>query len=694
MRPVGRLVLAVVAATVLALTGSLVGLVTSPATAAYNTVPGRSWVPNGVVYDVARGDDVIYIAGDFTSLQDPATGTTATRQRVAALDAATGELLPWNPGANDTVRAIDAAGGTVYFGGEFSQANGEPATRIAAVGADGSAVPGWSAQVNNTVVRIVATPTAVYIGGQFGAVNGVQRPRLARLEPGTGALVSTFNAQVSGGRVNAIALSPDGTRLYLGGTFSQLRGQSRVFQGAVDPETGAVSTSWAPPARCDICHIFDMVADGDRVFAAVGGGGGRVLAWNENGGVAWQRRGDGDVQAIDVDSGIVYAGGHFGPLFEGQTRHMLVALAVSNGAVQGYRLPFTGSDFPGIWAVLADSSGLHIGGSFRFSGGNPARRYARMSYIVEPPSAPQDVTATAVGREVRVSWGAPVSDGGGIDRYRVFVSPRGNFADDQVCQVTRRSCTVPIGPDGLVEGQTYTFTVRALNSAGVGPLSAASAPVVADGVGPRTTVKQPRWRTVTGTTGQLRWTATDPSGVPEYRVATRSGVARKKGYGAWTTTFTTATSTTLAFAPGRTVCVKVRAVDGLGNLGPWSAVACRSTPTDDRAFKAKGTVKRLSGASYFGGTASRITGPKSELRLGKVLAKNASLVAWSCSTCGKVRVYYGKKLVKTVNLKGAAKQRVVALPATGKAGRKPMKVTLRPANKKPVVVDGVALLPR
>ena len=83
------------------------------------------------------------------------------------------------------------------------------------------------------------------------------------------------------------------------------------------------------------------------------------------------------------------------------------------------------------------------------------------------PGAPTSATATAGDTQASVGFTAPASNGGaGITSYTVTVSP----AD--VSPVSGASS--PIVVMGLTNGQSYTFTVAANNSAGTGPASAAS----------------------------------------------------------------------------------------------------------------------------------------------------------------------------------------------------------------------------
>lgn len=89
---------------------------------------------------------------------------------------------------------------------------------------------------------------------------------------------------------------------------------------------------------------------------------------------------------------------------------------------------------------------------------------------VYPPSAPTGVLGLAGDASAAISWSAPSSPGSfPVSSYEATASPGG-----QSCVSTALTCSV----SGLTNGTAYTFTVRALNGAGWGPWSAASASVV------------------------------------------------------------------------------------------------------------------------------------------------------------------------------------------------------------------------
>jgi len=353
----------------------------TPSLASYLPTPRSSYsVTNGTVYAMVVTSDRVYIGGSFTAVTNTATSQRTTRNRLAAFDRATGQLLDWAPAADNTVRALAVSGvtGTVYVGGEFATLGGVPRAFAGAVTSDG-AVTAWNPSPGKVVRDAVVVGDQVYLAGRFGSVGGRTRQGLARVSADTGALDTSFTANTTGGKAFAIALAANGTDLLVGGNFTAINDQPHAFLATVAMSDGTPS-SWSPAPACSTCEVFHIVTEGTAIYTAMGGPGGRATKYFAGGAnYVWTIRGDGDVQTVAVRDGIVYVGGHYGPSFGGSVRHQLAAVSADSGQL----LPWNpnlggagGNDHPGVWALSADSDFLRVGGGFDTVAGVAPSRYA------------------------------------------------------------------------------------------------------------------------------------------------------------------------------------------------------------------------------------------------------------------------------------------------------------------------------
>jgi hypothetical protein len=358
--PVLALVVAAVAALVLSLT------VTPRAGAIVSTNPDDGTCQtNGRVNAAVYLGGTIYLGGSFTSVD----GTT--RNRLAACDAATGNLLGWNPNANGVVRAlkVSPAGTRVYVGGDFSAVAGAARSRVAALSPSSGAAFGWSPYVNDSVKAITTSTTGstVYVGGDFNSAEGSGRSRLAAFNATSGNISSTFKPTISNGAGNfatvlSMAVSPNNQSLYFSGDFALVNGHSRRNAAAVS--TGIASLrAWNPASTGDIAGELIISASGNTVFVGGRATGGYVQAYGPNTGgtPVWNVKTNGDVEALAVSSSILYIGGHF-TLVGAASRGHLAALTASGGSLQSWA-PTANGVF-GAFAAAITSSRVAFGGEF------------------------------------------------------------------------------------------------------------------------------------------------------------------------------------------------------------------------------------------------------------------------------------------------------------------------------------------
>ncbi len=91
------------------------------------------------------------------------------------------------------------------------------------------------------------------------------------------------------------------------------------------------------------------------------------------------------------------------------------------------------------------------------------------------PGAPSGASAARGARKATVSFSAPSDNGSPISGYTVTAHDKSNPADPSDGKTV--SGASPVTVSGLVNGDSYTFTVRATNAVGTGPASDPSDPV-------------------------------------------------------------------------------------------------------------------------------------------------------------------------------------------------------------------------
>jgi PKD repeat protein len=284
---------------------------------------------NGVVWDQEIVGNRVYVVGNFSQARpagSPPGVNETPRANVLAYDLATGELISgFVADTNAQVKTVTAApdGSRIYIGGQFTTVNGTNRYRIAALNpTTGAVIAGFSAVASSTVNDLVVTNTTVYAGGIFnGAGPGAATPRarLAAFTATNGAL--TAWAPTASATVQTMVMSPDGTRLFVGGNFLQLNEQSAYGMGALDPITGGL-IPWAAnevirnggSSNGAILHLF---TDGSSIYGngftfgrTTGNLEGVFKADPTTGEIIWVQDCHGDTYQSAAMNGFVYTASH------------------------------------------------------------------------------------------------------------------------------------------------------------------------------------------------------------------------------------------------------------------------------------------------------------------------------------------------------------------------------------------------
>ncbi|MFC5177990.1 PKD domain-containing protein [Nocardioides taihuensis] len=147
---------------------------------------------------------------------------------------------------------IETIGNKAYVAGTFSSAvnvagNGATVTQpnLMAINLDTGLIDTTFRPTfgGGGVSAVEASPdgTKLFVTGSFDTVNGVAKAKIASLSPTTGAPVAGFTANANS-QGNALAVS--NTTVYVGGRFSKINGVTRVGLAAVSSSTGAVDLAF------------------------------------------------------------------------------------------------------------------------------------------------------------------------------------------------------------------------------------------------------------------------------------------------------------------------------------------------------------------------------------------------------------------------------------------------------------------
>jgi hypothetical protein len=178
---------------------------------------------------------------------------------------------------NGNVTSVAYANGAVYLAGDFTSVRppgaasgtGEVARdHMAAFSSTTGALLPFShdfAGMKPSTLAASPDGTRIYAGGAFLTVDGQTRSRLAAFDTATGNLTS-WNARTNA-KVAGLAVSPDNHTVYVAGAFTTVNGQPHTRLGAVT-DTGALVIGWNASAENTVTSVA-LAPDGSRVI--VGG---------------------------------------------------------------------------------------------------------------------------------------------------------------------------------------------------------------------------------------------------------------------------------------------------------------------------------------------------------------------------------------------------------------------------------------
>lgn len=202
------------------------------------------------------------------------------------------------------------------------------------------------------------------------------------------------NTLVVNGKVNAIALSPDNSTVYLGGEFTQMGASTGGGVTLDATDTGSLRGDLSPLVNGPVITAVSDAAGGwyiGGVFTEVGGKTRNNLAHIRADGTidpAWKPNVNDAVSSIILANGTVYVGGSFTMATGSNTRNYLAAFKASDGSLLSWDPNANGAISS--LALSTDGKVIYAGGPFTTLNGVTYNHLAAIN------SASVDPNGTAV----------------------------------------------------------------------------------------------------------------------------------------------------------------------------------------------------------------------------------------------------------------------------------------------------------
>ncbi|MDN3497515.1 PKD domain-containing protein, partial [Planococcus sp. APC 4015] len=225
----------------------------------------RTWIKTAVAFATT----VAMTIGGLALTAAPASADTSPAAGVA--ETPTSVPLP-TAQINGVAWAQAIVGDTVWVGGEFTNArpagsargvNTTPRTNLMAYNLTTGVMTSWNPGANGVIRSITASPdgSRIYVGGTFTTIAGASRNRIAAFSTATGALLP-WNPGANSA-VSDIATA--GNTVWVSGNFTNFAGGSRLRVAAVNASTGALLPFAASPVGGNGVRAIEVNADGTKV---------------------------------------------------------------------------------------------------------------------------------------------------------------------------------------------------------------------------------------------------------------------------------------------------------------------------------------------------------------------------------------------------------------------------------------------
>ncbi|WP_165912785.1 fibrinogen-like YCDxxxxGGGW domain-containing protein [Tamaricihabitans halophyticus] len=272
--------------------------------------------------------ETVYVGGNFRYVQNGADGQRVDQSYLAGFNVRTGEWVSsFRPKFNAQVKDLATLpDGRLVVAGEFTEVNGEEQVGLVSLDpSTGQTDPSWNVEVqDNTATGVVKVRALdvqdnwLYLGGTFTHLKGGNQSQPAYARNSGRVSITNGNADHGwnpefNGTVFDIDASADGSRFYAVGHLTTSRGVSSDKVAVVSTEPGAalVPGLQKPKFSSSTNYQQAIVEVGDRVF--VGGSQHSLFSYNrsdfaiKSGSITTA---GGDFQSAEAYDGTVYGTCH------------------------------------------------------------------------------------------------------------------------------------------------------------------------------------------------------------------------------------------------------------------------------------------------------------------------------------------------------------------------------------------------
>ena len=362
-----------------------------------------SWAPHctGAVNTIAITASSVFVGGNMDLVG------SVPRANLAAINVTTGFPTDWSPAVTrglpilgPAVQALAVYQSAVFVGGNYLAINGTPQNCFVALDAlTGDPLP-WNLNTNSVVSALALHGSHLYIGGQFTVIgSGVTRPFAAAIDAISGAVLSwnpNFNDSVHALSIRS-SINAGQSVIFAGGQFTQVNGVTRTSIAAIS-EAGTV-TSWTPPPTDAFAVVYAIR------FMPIGQFGGGTVWVGGNFYIGSQRY----AAALDASTG---AQKPWYPVLNGPVRCLQVyngGLLVGGQWNTGVTILDMSTAAPTAWdakannlvfAVFATGNNVYLGGSFTQILNTSHRCFGALSGSSVPTGVDGEPTTDAPRRTV------------------------------------------------------------------------------------------------------------------------------------------------------------------------------------------------------------------------------------------------------------------------------------------------------